>query len=126
MKVWSVITLLFAAAILATIPVSPQVTPRGLELRVDEAGAVTYGRYRRVHRRVYRRSYRYARRAYPSAYYSGAPSYYYGAPSYYYGARSYYGAPSYYGGPGFYFWLWAALVVSWPSVPSAAITAAGL
>lgn len=95
MKVWSVITLLFAAAILATIPVSPQVTPRGLELRVDEAGAVTYGRYRRVHRRVYRRSYRYARRAYPSAYYSGAPSYYYGAPSYYYGARSYYGAPSY-------------------------------
>jgi hypothetical protein len=92
MKVWSVITLLFAAAILATIPISPQVTPRGLELRVDEAGAVTYGRYRRVHRRVYRRSYRYA-----------APSYYYGAPSYYYGARSYYGAPSYYGGPGFYF-----------------------
>jgi hypothetical protein len=103
MKVWSVIALLFAAAILATIPVSPQVTPRGLELRVDEAGAVTYGRYRRVHRRVYRRSYRYARRAYPSAYYSGAPSYYYGAPSYYYGARSYYRAPSYYGGPGFYF-----------------------
>jgi hypothetical protein len=99
MKVWSVIALLFAAAILATIPVSPQVTPRGLELRVDEARAVTYGRYRRVHRRVYRRSYRYARRAYPSAYYS---SYSYGAPSYYYGARSYYGAPSYYGGPGFY------------------------
>src|SRR6266542_1571320 len=96
MKAWSVIGLLFAAAILATIPISPQVTPRGLELRVDEAGAVTYGRYRRVHRRVYRRSYRYARRAYPSAYYSGAPSYYYGA-------RSYYVAPSYYGGPGFYF-----------------------
>jgi hypothetical protein len=103
MKVFSVISLLFAAAILATIPISPQVTPRGLELRVDEAGAVTYGRYRRVHRRVYRRAYR-------SAYYSGAPSYYYGAPSYYYGARSYYGAPSYYygapsyyGGPGFYF-----------------------
>src|SRR5262249_2699617 len=60
MKVWSVIALLFAAAILATIPVSPQVTPRGLELRVDEAGAVTYGRYRRVNRRAYRRSYRYA------------------------------------------------------------------
>jgi hypothetical protein len=104
MKVWSVIALLFAAAILATIPVSPQVTPRGLELRVDEAGAVTYGRYRRVQRRVYRRSYRYG--AYPGAYYSG----YYGAPSYYYGApstRSYYGygGPAYgYGGPaGFYF-----------------------
>ena len=73
MKAWSIISLLFAAAILATIPISPQVTPRGLELRVDEAGAVTYGRYRRVHRRVYRRAYR-------SAYYSGAPSYYYGAP----------------------------------------------
>jgi hypothetical protein len=99
MKVWSVIALLFAAAILATIPVSPQVTPRGLELRVDEAGAVTYGRYRRVNRRAYRRSYRNAQRAYPGAYYSGAPSYYYGAPSYYYGARSYYGAPSYYRGP---------------------------
>ena len=98
MKVWSVIALLFAAAILATIPVSPQVTPRGLELRVDEAGAVTYGRYRRVHRRVYRRAYR-------SAYYSGAPSYYgarsyYGAPSYYYGARSYYGGPGLYVGFG--------------------------
>jgi hypothetical protein len=96
MKAWSIISLLVAAAILATIPISPQVTPRGLELRVDEAGAVTYGRYRRVHRRVYRRDYR-------GAYYSGAPSYYYGAPSYY-GARSYYGygAPSYYGGPSFY------------------------
>ena len=100
MKIWSVTALLFAAAILATIPVSPQVTPRGLELRLDEAGAVTYGRYRRVHRRVYRRAYR---SAYYSGYY-GAPSYSYGAPSYYYGARSYYGAPSYYGGPaGFYF-----------------------
>ena len=79
MKAWSVIGLLFAAAILATIPISPQVTPRGLELRVDEAGAVTYGRYRRVHRRVYRRDYRYARRPYRSGYYYGAPSYY-GAP----------------------------------------------
>src|SRR5262245_65975629 len=104
MKVGSVIALLFAAAILATIPVSPQVTPRGLELRVDEAGAVTYGHYRRVHRRVYRRSYRYARGAYRRAYYSGAPSYYYGAPSYYYGAPSYYyGAPSYYYGARSYY-----------------------
>ena len=33
MKAWSIIGLLFAAAILATVPVSPQVTPRGsLEL----------------------------------------------------------------------------------------------
>jgi len=83
MKAWSVIGLLFAAAIFATIPISPQVRPGGLvELSVDEAKAVTYGRYRRVHRRVYRRSYRYARRAYRGAYYRGAP-YYYGAPSYY-------------------------------------------
>jgi hypothetical protein len=90
MKAWSVIGLLFAAAIFATIPVSPQVTPRGVELSVDQAQAITYGRYRRVHRRVYRRSYRYARRAYRGAYYRGAP-YYYGARSYYYGAPSYYG-----------------------------------
>jgi hypothetical protein len=76
MKAWSVIGLLFAAAIFATIPISPQVTPRGVELSVDEAGAITYGRYRRVHRRVYRRDYRYARRAYRSGYYYGAPSYY--------------------------------------------------
>jgi hypothetical protein len=83
MKAWSVIGLLFAAAIFATIPISPQVTPRGVELSVDQAQAITYGRYRRVHRRVYRRDYRYARRAYRGAYYWGAPSYYYGAPSYY-------------------------------------------
>ncbi len=69
MKAWSVIGLLFAAAIFATIPISPQVTPRGVELSVDQAQAITYGRYRRVHRRVYRRSYRYARRAYRRGYY---------------------------------------------------------
>jgi len=85
MKAWSVIGLLFAATFLATVPISPQVTPRGLELSVDEAKAVTYGHYRRVHRRVYRRSYRYARRAYRRAYYYGAPSYYYGGG--YYGRR---------------------------------------
>jgi hypothetical protein len=83
MKAWSVIGLLFAAAIFATIPISPQVTPRGVELSVDQAQAITYGRYRRVHRRVYRRAYR-------RGYYSGAP-YYYRVPSYYYGAPSYYG-----------------------------------
>ena len=60
MNAWSVIGLLFAAAILATIPISPQVTPRGVELSVDQAQAVTYGRYRRVTRRAYRRSGRYA------------------------------------------------------------------
>ena len=83
MKAWSVMGLLFAAAIFATIPISPRVTLRGVELSVDQAQAITYGRYRRVHRRVYRRDYRYARRAYRGAYYWGAPSYYYGAPSYY-------------------------------------------
>jgi len=93
MKAWSVIGLLFAAAIFATIPISPQVTPRGVELSVDQAQAITYGRYRRVHRRVYRRSYRYARRAYRRGYYYGAPSYY-AAPAYY--GRRYYGR-RYYG-----------------------------
>jgi hypothetical protein len=82
MKAWSVIGLLFAAVVFGTIPISPQVTPRGVGLGIDEAKAITYGHYRRVHRRVYRRSYRYARRAYRRAYYWGAP-YYYGAPTYY-------------------------------------------
>jgi hypothetical protein len=55
MKAWLVIGLLFAATILATVPVSPQVTPRGVELSVDSAQAYTYGRARRVTRRAYRR-----------------------------------------------------------------------
>ena len=66
MKVCSVIGLLFTAAMIATIPISPQVTPRGVELSVDQAHAITYGRYRRVTRRAYRRGY------------YGGPSYYYG------------------------------------------------
>jgi hypothetical protein len=90
MKTWSVIGLLFTAAILATIPISPQVTPRGVELSVDQAQAITYGRYRRVSRRVYRRTYR--RAAYVGAVGAG----YYGAR--YYGG--YYSQP-YYGG-GYY------------------------
>ncbi len=70
MKAWSIIGLLFAAAILATVPVSPQVTPRGsLELTIDKAEAYTYGRARRVTRRVYRQDYRYTRRAYRRGYY---------------------------------------------------------
>ena len=69
MKAWSVMGLLFAAAIFATIPISPQVTLRGVELSVDQAQAITYGRYRRVHRRAYRRSYRYVRRVYRRAYF---------------------------------------------------------
>ena len=82
MKAWSVIGLLFAAAIFATIPVSPQVTQRGVELRVDQAQAQTYGRYRRVTRRYYRRAYR-------RGYYGGD-----------------YGAPSFYGGYGGYGRFW--------------------
>jgi hypothetical protein len=55
--------LLFAAAIFATIPISAQVTPRGLELSVDGAKAITYGHARRVQRRVARREFRQERRA---------------------------------------------------------------
>ena len=67
MRVWSIIGLLFTAAIIATtIPISPQVTSRGVELSVDQAQAITYGRYRRVTPRAYRRGY------------YGAPGYYYG------------------------------------------------
>jgi hypothetical protein len=57
MKTWSVISLLFAAAILASVPISPQVTPRGVELSVNQAQAVL-GHWRRVYRRGYRRAYR--------------------------------------------------------------------
>ena len=103
MKTWSVIGPLFAAAIFAAIPISPQATPRGVELRVDQAQAITYGRYRRVHRRVYRRSYRYARRAYRRAYY-GAGSSNWGCVGYFgpgccgfpgYCPRGYYGSYQY-------------------------------
>ena len=69
MKAWSVIGLLFAAAVLATIPVSGQVTPRGLELSVDGAKAITYGHARRVQRRVARREFRHERRAVRRGYY---------------------------------------------------------
>jgi hypothetical protein len=71
MKAWSVIGLVFTAAIIATIPISPQVTPLGVELSVNQAQAITYGRYRRVYRRAYRPNY--------FGYYG-----YYGAPGYYY------------------------------------------
>jgi hypothetical protein len=54
MKGCSIIALLFAAAIIATIPISPQVTPRGVELSVDQAQAGTYRHYRRVYQRAYR------------------------------------------------------------------------
>jgi hypothetical protein len=78
MKAWSVIGLLFAAAIFATIPISPQVTLRGVELSVNQAQAIL-GHWRRVNRRVYRRAYR-------RGYYG-----YYGVPRYGYGYRYGYG-----------------------------------
>ena len=63
MRASSIVGLLFAAVVLATIPVSPQVTPRGVELSVDQAQAWTYRRARVTARRVDRRDYRYTRRA---------------------------------------------------------------
>ncbi|HKF11132.1 MAG TPA: hypothetical protein VKB89_20815 [Xanthobacteraceae bacterium] len=62
----------FSTAIFATIPISPQVTSRGVELSVNQAQAIL-GHWRRVNRRVYRRAYR-------RGYYG-----YYGAPGYYRG-----------------------------------------
>ena len=65
MKALSVIGLLLVAAIIVTVPISAQVTPQGLELRIDQAQAhLTYGRARRVARRV---GYRTA--VYGGAYY---------------------------------------------------------
>ncbi len=63
MRASSIVGLLFGAVVLATIPVSPQVTPRGVELSVDQAQAWTYRRARVTARRVDRRDYRYTRRA---------------------------------------------------------------
>jgi hypothetical protein len=94
MKACSVIGLMFAAAIFAAMPISPQVTPRGLELSVDQAQAITYGRHRRVERRGYRRAARWAAfvgalaaSAAASGYYGGG---YYGGP--YYGS---FGTPNF-------------------------------
>jgi hypothetical protein len=70
MKARSVIGLVFAAAIIATIPASPQVTPRGVWLSVNQAQAITYRHHRRVYRRAYGRSY-YGYYAAPSYYYYG-------------------------------------------------------
>ena len=63
-RVFSLLGLAIASGLVsATIPVSPQVTPRGVELSVDQAQAVTYRRARVTARRVDRRDYRYTRRA---------------------------------------------------------------
>jgi hypothetical protein len=81
----SILGLLFAAAFLAIIPLSPQVTPRGIEFKVDAAQAY-YGHARRVTRRVARRTYR-------RGYYRGAYRGYYGGA--YYGAAPRYGCRCY-------------------------------
>ena len=95
MRVWTIIGLLFTPAILATIPISPQLTQRGVELKVDQAQAITYGRHRRVTRRAYRRAGYTAAAAGVAGY--GYGSYYgYSSPSYssYYAPQPY---SSYYG-----------------------------
>ena len=63
MRACSIVGLLFAAVMLATIPVSPQAISRGVELSVDQAQAYTYRRARVTARRVDRRDYRQTRRA---------------------------------------------------------------
>jgi hypothetical protein len=63
MRASSIVGLLFAAVMVVMIPVSPQVTPRGVELSVDQAQAYTYRRARVTARRVDRRVYRHTRRA---------------------------------------------------------------
>ena len=110
MKAWTVIGLLFAATIFAMVPISPQVTPRGVELSVDQAQAITYRRARVTARRVGRRAYRGAAYAVGAGavgyglggYYGGYgyPAYSYSAPyATNYGAG--YGYGSYYGGYGY-------------------------
>lgn len=63
MRAGSIIGLLFAATIVATVPISPEVTSRGVALNVDTAQAFTYGHARRVNRRMERREFRQTRRA---------------------------------------------------------------
>ena len=63
MKAGSIIGLLFAAAMFATAPLSPQVTARGVAVNVDTAQAIAYGHARRVNRRMDRREFRQTRRA---------------------------------------------------------------
>ena len=110
MKAWSVIGLLFAAMIFATVPISPQVTPRGVELSVDQAQAITYRRARVTARRVDRRAYRSA------AYAVGAGAVGYGVGGYYGG----YGYPAYSAPIRTVLrnWLWLWVVLRWLQLSS--------
>ena len=98
MKVLSIVGLLFVAAVVATVPISPQITPRGIALSFDQAQAqVFYGRARRVARRVDRRAYRYARRGgYAGAVYGSGYGYGYPVAA---GYRYGYGYPVVAAGP---------------------------
>jgi hypothetical protein len=108
MKAWSVVSLLFTAATLSTMPVSPQVTPRGVELNVDQAQAqATYSGYRRAPRRAYRR----AGYAVAPGYRATAAGYVYGGAVYGYGGAGYRVEPAGYGRwcnvyPSGFRWCW--------------------
>ena len=52
MKTGSLIALLFAGTIFAMVPISPQLTSRGVRGYIDTAQAITYGHARRVNRQV--------------------------------------------------------------------------
>jgi hypothetical protein len=108
MKAWSAVSLLFTAAILSTMPVSPQVTPRGVELSVDQAQAqTTSGRYRQATRRPYGR----ARYTVTPVYGATAAEYDYGGAAYGYGVAGYRVEPAGYGRwcnvhPSGFRWCW--------------------
>jgi hypothetical protein len=104
MKALSLTGLLFGAAIVATVPISPQFTSRGLEIRLDQAQAqVTRGQARRVTRRAYRQSYRYAARGGFGIYGAGAygPSYGYWGSGYAYPRYGSVGSSYAYAGQGY-------------------------
>ena len=108
MKAWSVVSLLFTAAILSTMPISPQVTPRRVDLSVDQAQAqATYGRDRRATRRAYRG----AGYTVTPGYGATAAGYDYGGAVYGYGGADYRVEPAGYGRwcnvyPSGFRWCW--------------------
>ena len=108
MKACSVVSLLFTAAILSTMPVSPQVTLPGVGLSVDQAWAqASYGRDGRATRRAYRR----AGYAVAPGYRATAAGYGYGGAVYGYGGAGYRVEPAGYGRwcnvyPSGFRWCW--------------------
>jgi hypothetical protein len=108
MKAWLLVSLLFTASILSTTPVSPQMTPRGIELSVDQAQAqATYGR----DRRATRRGYRAAGYTVAPGYGATAAGYDHGGAVYGYGGAGYRVEPAGYGRwcnvyPSGFRWCW--------------------